>query len=82
MKFIIKIILKRLFPHKNEKLSRREAQVLMLAANGLNAKENGDILHISECTVVSHRNRIIKKFHSRNLIEAVYKALLGMQLRQ
>jgi DNA-binding NarL/FixJ family response regulator len=52
-------------------LSKRELEVLKLLAEGLNSKEIGDRLFISERTVSNHRAHILEKTDARNTAELV-----------
>ena len=48
------------------KLTTREIEICNYIKNGLSSKEISKILHISDTTVVSHRNRIRRKLNIRN----------------
>ena len=55
---------------KRESLTRREYEVLLLIAEGLNNKEIGDRLFISEKTVENHVSKIFKKIDVNDRIQA------------
>ncbi|MCU1232494.1 MAG: LuxR family transcriptional regulator [Candidatus Solibacter sp.] len=42
-------------------LTRRQLQILVLIANGMNAKEIAGMLHISSKTVGCHRSNIMRR---------------------
>ena len=52
-------------------LTKREKEVLKLAANGENNKKIGQKLFISEVTIKSHMNNIFKKLNVKNRTQAV-----------
>ena len=56
-------------------LTQREAQVLELLAEGLNNREIGDGLYLSEETVKSHVKTLLEKLHARSRAHAVALAL-------
>ena len=58
---------------RNDLLSDRELQVLLLVAQGNNTQEIAEQLCLSENTIETHRRRIIMKLGARNIIEAVAK---------
>lgn len=55
-----------------KRLSKREAEVLHLAAHGMLNKEIGDKLHISIRTVHAHVENARIKLGARNRIHAVF----------
>jgi DNA-binding CsgD family transcriptional regulator len=57
-------------------ITRREMDVLNLLAKGLCAKEIADNLFISETTVITHKKHLKEKFHAKNSVELISKALL------
>lgn len=60
-------------PH--EPLSPREREVLKLIAEAHTNRAIGEILHLSEKTVESHRGNILRKLGMRNRIELVRYAI-------
>jgi DNA-binding NarL/FixJ family response regulator len=56
-------------------LGVQERRVLRLIAEGKNAKEIGDLLHISHKTVQSHRTNIMHKLNIRDLANLVRYAI-------
>lgn len=52
-------------------LSRRELDILRLAAKGLSGREIADVLHLSVKTVESHLQHIYRKLGVRNRVAAV-----------
>ena len=57
------------------RLTDRELQVLKLVAQGLNNKDIGDQLFISENTVKNHVRNILEKLHLHSRMEAVVYAV-------
>ena len=57
------------------RLTDRELQVLRLVAKGLNNKDIGDELFISENTVKNHVRNILEKLHLHSRMEAVVYAV-------
>jgi DNA-binding NarL/FixJ family response regulator len=57
------------------RLTERELQVLKLIAKGLNNKDIGDSLYISENTVKNHVRNILDKLHLHSRMEAVVYAV-------
>ncbi len=57
------------------RLTDRELQVLRLVAKGLNNKDIGDDLFISENTVKNHVRNILEKLHLHSRMEAVVYAV-------
>jgi two-component system NarL family response regulator len=57
------------------RLTDRELQVLKLVAKGLNNKDIGDSLFISENTVKNHVRNILEKLHLHSRMEAVVYAV-------
>ncbi len=55
------------------KLTKREKQILLLLKKGLSNKEIGDQLFLSELTVKSHRQNMIRKLDVKNLAELIIK---------
>ena len=58
-----------------ERLSERELEVLSLAAKGLNNREIGDRLRITEGTVKNHVSSILSKLHVRDRTQAILLAM-------
>ena len=58
-----------------EQLSRRQRQVMELAATGLSSKEIGAQLKISAKTVENHRVWVMERIGARNLAELVRMAM-------
>ena len=54
-----------------EKLTKRECEVLKEMSKGLNNKEIGENLFITECTVKKHVSNIFQKLNIRNRQEAI-----------
>lgn len=52
-------------------ISKREIEMLQLAAQGLNSKETAEIMGIGIDTIESHRRNIFKKLGAKNITEAV-----------
>ncbi|MDE5842632.1 MAG: helix-turn-helix transcriptional regulator, partial [Muribaculaceae bacterium] len=52
-------------------LTRRELQILSIIREGHTSKEVSELLHISRNTVSRHRQEIISKLGTRNIIEAI-----------
>jgi len=59
----------------DDRLSRREREILQLVADGLSNKEIGRKLFISEVTVKVHLRHIYKKLGVRNRMEAALQAV-------
>jgi DNA-binding NarL/FixJ family response regulator len=57
------------------RLTERELQVLKLVARGLNNRDIGDSLFISENTVKNHVRNILEKLHLHSRMEAVVYAV-------
>ena len=58
-----------------EPLSPREQEVLKLIAEAHTNREIGEILHLSEKTVESHRANILRKLGMRDRVELVRYAI-------
>ena len=52
-------------------LTKRETQVLELAADGLSCVKTGEKLHIGKRTIESYRSNIISKLEAENLAHAI-----------
>ena len=59
----------------SEVLSNREQEVLRCIAQGCSTKQIAQMLFISENTVESHRQKLFRKMHARNMAELVIKAI-------
>jgi len=57
------------------KLTRREKEVLVEAAQGLTTQQIADRLFISTDTVDSHRKNLIEKFQTSNLSSVITLAI-------
>jgi two-component system, NarL family, response regulator LiaR len=58
------------WPAKEEGLTERESQVLVLASEGLSNREIGAALYLSAETVKAHLRQIFRKLEVRNRVEA------------
>jgi DNA-binding CsgD family transcriptional regulator len=58
----------------NEKITKREEEVLLLLANGDTTKQIANKLSITEHTVETHRKHLLKKLDAKNTAELVKKA--------
>jgi DNA-binding NarL/FixJ family response regulator len=61
--------------NKNEKLTKREKEILVLFAEGVNNKEIADKLFISIRTVESHKNHIMQKLQLNSTVDLVKYAI-------
>lgn len=59
----------------NEKLSKRELEILQHIANGLSNEEISEKLHISHTTVKGHRSSILNKTGSKNTASLIIHAI-------
>ncbi len=57
------------------KLTAQEIRVLSLVAQGFTNAEIADELYISEKTVKTHRQNILRKFDAPNITHVVYLAI-------
>ena len=62
------------------KLTPQEKRILKLIMKGLTSKEIGQELKVSKRTVQNHRANIMKKFHTKNLVELVKFSLENQYL--
>ncbi|AFN74661.1 fimbrial Z protein signal transducer [Melioribacter roseus P3M-2] len=66
----------------SEKLSEREYEILRHIAEGLNNKEIGRLLFISEFTVLTHRRNIMRKLNVKNtpqlIVESIKRGLISI----
>lgn len=60
---------------RGDVLSNREQEVLRCIARGCSTKQIAQMLFISENTVESHRQKLFRKMHARNMAELVIKAI-------
>lgn len=60
---------------KNDGLSHREREVLVLVAEGQTNKEIADSLHIAEKTVAAHRANVMQKLDLKNAADLVRYAI-------
>lgn len=60
------------------RLTRQEKKILKLIMKGLTSREIAEELNLSKRTIQNHRASIMKKFHTKNLVELV-KFSLGNQ---
>jgi len=54
-------------------LTKREKEILDHITNGKTSKEIAELLFLSELTVKSHRQNMLKKFNSNNMAELLMK---------
>lgn len=54
-------------------LTKREVEILQLIKQGKTSKEISDILFLSELTVKSHRQNMMRKFGAKNVVELLTK---------
>ncbi|MGK9369241.1 LuxR C-terminal-related transcriptional regulator [Melioribacter sp. Ez-97] len=66
----------------NKNLSKREQEILQYIAEGMNNKEIGGLLNISEFTVLTHRRNIMRKLNVKNtpqlIIESIKRGLISI----
>ncbi len=62
------ILLMRLKPEQNSKLTNREREILKLLVNEHSNKQIADKLFISERTVETHRKNLLRKTNSSNIV--------------
>ena len=55
-------------------LSDRESKVLNFMAEGLTSRRISNLLHITEVTVIFHRQNIKRKLQAKNACELIHKA--------
>ena len=65
----------------DQKLSRREIEVLNALSKGLNNREIGEQLSLSPKTIDSHRTNLLKKMHVNSTAALLVKAIKSGILR-
>jgi DNA-binding NarL/FixJ family response regulator len=60
-----------MFAKKNNKLTKKEIEVIRLVAQGLTIAEAAETLHLSTHTIVGHRRNIMQKLGIRSATEIV-----------
>ena len=60
---------------ENDDLTKREIEILQLAAGGMSNKEIAEKLYISQKTVDAHKNHIMQKLKLKNTAELVIYAI-------
>lgn len=55
----------------NPKLTKIESKILSLSTTGLNVKQIGTLMHLSESTIKSHKQTIFKKLNVANILAAI-----------
>lgn len=73
---VIEIICKKGSECLNTNLSKKEAYVLALSAEGKTASEIAEVLHVSVNTVNFHIKNCLEKLKAKNKTHAVAKAIL------
>ncbi len=69
-------------PEKDDvRITRREAEILRLVSEGLSNQEIADKLFISKRTVDGHKNSLIVKTGSKNIVDLFLKNLEAKKLR-
>lgn len=58
---------------KAHTLTKRELEILGLIKDGKTSKEMAEILFLSEFTIKSHRQNMMRKFEAKNVIELISK---------
>ena len=66
---------------EDQKLSRREIEVLNALSKGLNNREIGEQLNLSPKTIDSHRTNLLKKMHVNSTAALLVKAIKSGILR-
>jgi DNA-binding NarL/FixJ family response regulator len=54
-------------------MTKREREILLFIKSGKTNKEIGDLLFLSELTIKSHRQNMMRKFESKNVAELIAK---------
>jgi len=72
---VVRIDLPKLLPEQSIAMTPRERECLKWSADGKTAWEIGQILSITERTVVFHMNNVIQKLGASNKIQAIVRAV-------
>jgi DNA-binding CsgD family transcriptional regulator len=72
---VVRLELPKLLPEQNISMTPRERECLKWSADGKTAWEIGQILSITERTVVFHMNNVIQKLGASNKIQAIVRAV-------
>lgn len=72
---VVRIDLPKLLPEQSIAMTPRELECLKWSADGKTAWEIGQILSITERTVVFHMNNVIQKLGASNKIQAIVRAV-------
>jgi DNA-binding CsgD family transcriptional regulator len=72
---VVRIELPKLLPGQGAALTARERECLKWAADGKTCREIGEILSITERTVVFHVNNVIQKLNAVNKTQAIVRAV-------
>lgn len=72
---VVRIDLPKLLPEQNIAMTPRERECLKWSADGKTAWEIGQILSITERTVVFHMNNVIQKLGASNKTQAIVRAV-------
>ena len=69
-------------PEPARKLTKRQTEIVRLTCNGFTNREISDVLHISERTVYTHKNKVYANLDARNENELIRTAIyLGLSNR-
>lgn len=74
-KFLTQKIVHKESPKDEVKLTRREKEILQLLAEGLSNKEIGDILFVSERTVIGHKSNLLSKTGCKSTVSLLAYAI-------
>jgi LuxR family transcriptional regulator, quorum-sensing system regulator SolR len=72
---VVRIDLPKLLPEHGVALTARERECLKWAADGKTCREIGEILRITERTVVFHVNNVMQKLNAVNKTQAIVRAV-------
>lgn len=72
---VVRIDLPKLLPEQSLAMTPRELECLKWSADGKTAWEIGQILSITERTVVFHMNNVVQKLGASNKIQAIVRAV-------
>jgi LuxR family transcriptional regulator, quorum-sensing system regulator SolR len=72
---VVRIELPKLLPERSIAMTPRERECLKWSADGKTAWEIGQILNITERTVVFHMNNVIQKLGASNKTQAIVRAV-------